>query len=78
MLLSLVVVVDTQVSLLTLMMELDMAKHFKVVTVEPVAIKTLTLRLFLALITLQSVVVELLEPLAVQTQLQELQQLVLV
>jgi hypothetical protein len=78
MLLSLVVVEDTQVSMLTLVMALDMAKHFKVVTVELVAIKMLTLKRLLALTTLQSVAVELLESMVVQTQLLELQQLVLV
>jgi hypothetical protein len=78
MLLSVAVVEDTQVSMLTLVMALDMAKHFKVVTVELVVIKTLTLRPLLDLTTLQSVAVELLESMVVQTQLLELQQLVLV
>jgi hypothetical protein len=77
MLLSLVVAVASLVPILTLVMALDMAKRFKVATVELVAIKTLTLRHFLVHTTLQSVAVEQQESLVVQLQLQEMQQLVL-
>jgi hypothetical protein len=77
MLLSLVVVVALLVPTLTLVMALDMAKRFKVVTVEPVDTVTLTLRLFLVHTTLQSVAVEQQESMVVQLQLQEMQQLVL-
>jgi hypothetical protein len=78
MLLSVAVEVVTLASILTLVMALAMAKHFRVVTVEPVVTVTLTLKLFLEPITLQSVVAELLESMAVQVQPLELQQLVLV
>jgi hypothetical protein len=77
MLLSLVVAVALLVPILTLVMALDMAKRFKVVTVEPVDTVTLTLRHFLVHTILQSVAVEQQESLVVQLQLQEMQQLVL-
>jgi hypothetical protein len=69
--------VDTQVFLLTLMMVLAMAKRSLVVMVEPVAIKTLTLKLFLVHTTSQLVAVVLVV-LTEEIQLLEAQQLVLV
>jgi hypothetical protein len=77
MLLSVAVVVGSPAFMLTLAMALAMAKHFKVVTVELVAIKTLTLKPFLVHTTSQSVVVVLAVFMA-GVQPLELQQLVLV
>jgi hypothetical protein len=76
MLLSVAVVVGSPVSMLTLVMELVGVKHFKEVMVEPVDIKTLTLKPFLVLTILQSVAVVLAVFMA-EVQLQEMQQLVL-
>jgi hypothetical protein len=72
------VVVGSEALLSILIMELAMVKHFKVATVEPVATKMLTLKLFLEVILLLLAVVELLELIVAQTQLLEMQQLVLV